>query len=186
MIGRLFKRGQHEYRVLHLLHTEPSDTQYFSLVRHDITQQHDVSRIDRHSVRLHGMLNLVVNCLSSSFDTEHLAGFHDVICLCPGTNDTYYQQCKTFCRMSVLTLGTHDLGKTVSCNEQFKLFAILLILIDHTTRTLRQAFDLNRWQSPLELLESFINSIILEAFSRLEFGTRLLGLGRIVNVDSDS
>jgi hypothetical protein len=79
VIRSLFETSQHEDRILHLLYTESSDTKYFTLVRHDISQEHDVTRIDRHSVGRHGMLNFVVNGLSSSFNTQDLACLHDVI-----------------------------------------------------------------------------------------------------------
>jgi hypothetical protein len=49
------------------------------LVRHDITQQHDVSWINTHTVRLHGMLNLVVDGPAGSFDPEDFGSLHDVI-----------------------------------------------------------------------------------------------------------
>jgi hypothetical protein len=89
VIRSLFETGQHENRILHLLYTESSDTKYFTLVRHDISQEHDVTRIDRHSVGRHGMLNLVVNGLSGSFNTQDLACFHDVIRSGLDTVDTF-------------------------------------------------------------------------------------------------
>ena len=79
MISGLFETSQHENGILHLLHTESSDTKYFTLVGHDISQQHDVTGINRHSVGRHGMLNLVINRLTSCFNTEDFARFHDVI-----------------------------------------------------------------------------------------------------------
>jgi hypothetical protein len=79
MISGLFETSQHENRILHLLYTESCNTKYFTLVRHDISQQHDVTGINRHSVGSHGMLNLVINRLTSCFDTEDFACFHDVI-----------------------------------------------------------------------------------------------------------
>jgi len=79
MISGLFETSQHENRILHLLYTESSDTQDFTLVRHDVSQQHDVTGINRHSVRRHGMLNLVINRLTSCLNTEDLTSFHNVI-----------------------------------------------------------------------------------------------------------
>ena len=90
MIRGLFETGQHEDRILHLLYTEPSDTKYFTLVRHDISKQHDVTRINRHSVRRHGMLDFVIDSLSGSFDTQDLACFHDVIRSGLDPIDTWY------------------------------------------------------------------------------------------------
>jgi len=79
MISGLFETSQHEDRILHLLYTESSDTKDFTLVRHDVSQQHDVTGINRHSVRRHGMLNLVINRLTSRFNTKDFTCFHDVI-----------------------------------------------------------------------------------------------------------
>lgn len=79
MVGGLFETGQHEDRIFHLLNTESSDTEHFTLVRHDVSQQHDVTGINRHSVGCHGMLNFVINGLTGSFNTENFACFHDVI-----------------------------------------------------------------------------------------------------------
>jgi hypothetical protein len=92
VIRCFLETGQHEYRILHLLYTESSDTQDFTLVSHDISKQHDVTRIDRHSVRRHCMLNLVINRLSCSFNTENIACFHDVIRSGLDTIDTYRSQ----------------------------------------------------------------------------------------------
>lgn len=109
VVRRLFERGQHEDRVFHLGDTEPSDAQNFSLhsssacrsrsvfkarreyenrshteretdlETHDVSQQHQVTRIDPESVRVHRVVNLVDDTLSSRFDTEDAFDFHDVI-----------------------------------------------------------------------------------------------------------
>jgi hypothetical protein len=107
MIGGLFETGQHENRILHLLYTESSDTKYFTLVRHDVSQQHDVTGINRHSVGRHGMLNLVINRLTSCFNTENFTCFHDVI---RSSLETVYT-CDLACDMGGgegRTICTHD------------------------------------------------------------------------------
>ena len=118
MIRRLFETGQHEDRILHLLNTESSDTQNFSLISHDVSQQHDVSRIDRHSVRRHGMLNFIIDRLSSSLDTKHITGLHNVI---------------RSCLDSIDTVCTHDFCQSVSGNEQSIDAAIFLVFGDDTS-----------------------------------------------------
>jgi hypothetical protein len=46
MIRRLLETRQHQHRILHLLHTEPRDTQHLALVRHDVSEQHDVPGVN--------------------------------------------------------------------------------------------------------------------------------------------
>lgn len=104
MIRGLFETGQHKHRVLHLGYTETSNAQYFALrsvgidkygnrsdprrslvgiwpylVRHDVSEKHDMSWVDTHTVRLHGMLDFVVNCPASGFDAEHFGHIHYVV-----------------------------------------------------------------------------------------------------------
>ena len=95
MIGGLFKGRQHEHAVLHLGYTKTCDAKDFalrrelepavyfveqtSLICHDISEKHNVARVYAHSVRGHGMLDLIDNGSSSRFDTQDLTHFHDVI-----------------------------------------------------------------------------------------------------------
>jgi hypothetical protein len=95
VICRLLKGRQHEYAIFHFCHTKTGDTQNFalwcelardacvvketSLIRHDISKEHDVARIDAHAMRGHGVLDFIDDCLSSRFYTQDLGHFHDVI-----------------------------------------------------------------------------------------------------------
>lgn len=97
MIGRLLEGCQHQDAVLHLRHTETSDTQDLALnlcsipisrthkakeaylVGHYIAEQHNMSRIDAHSVRTHGVLNLIDDGQPCGFDTQNLGGFDNVV-----------------------------------------------------------------------------------------------------------
>ena len=49
------------------------------LVTHNVAQQHDMSRINAHTVTRHGILDFVDNLPPSSFDTEYGLHFHDMI-----------------------------------------------------------------------------------------------------------
>lgn len=97
MIGRLLEGCQHQDAVLHLRDTETSDTQNLALdlclvpiarthtginaylIGHYIAEQHNMSGIDAHSVRAHGVLNLVNDGQSCGFDTQNLSGFDNVV-----------------------------------------------------------------------------------------------------------
>lgn len=76
MISRLLEGRQHQNAVLHLGYSEACDTQHLSLklpsvkkfipqmyeaylVGHDIAKQHDMTRIDDHVMRFHGILDLI-------------------------------------------------------------------------------------------------------------------------------
>ena len=59
------------------------------LVRHDISKQHDMSRVDTHAVTLHSVLNFVDDSAAGGFDTQHLRSFNDVIRCGVFTNDTF-------------------------------------------------------------------------------------------------
>jgi hypothetical protein len=50
-----------------------------SLVRHDISKEHDMAGINAHAVRGHGVLDLIDDGSSGRFDTQDLGHFHDVI-----------------------------------------------------------------------------------------------------------
>lgn len=50
-----------------------------SLVRHDISEKHDVSGIYAHAMCRHGMLNLINDGSSSRFNPKYLGHFRDVI-----------------------------------------------------------------------------------------------------------
>jgi len=50
-----------------------------SLVRHDISKEHDMAGIYAHAVRGHGVLDLIDDGPSGRFDTQDLGHFHDVI-----------------------------------------------------------------------------------------------------------
>lgn len=68
MVGRLLKRGEHHHTVLHLRHAESSDSQNLALyeavleedqggsqrfsylVGHDVSEKHDVPRVNAHTM----------------------------------------------------------------------------------------------------------------------------------------
>lgn len=89
VIRRLFKARKHQHRILHLLHAESCDPQDLALVGHHVTQKHHVSRIDAHPVRLHGVLDLVVDCRTRGFDAQDFCGLHDVVGLRAQTINAY-------------------------------------------------------------------------------------------------
>ena len=64
---------------MHELGRTPGHVHKTHLVGHDITKQHDVSRVDAHTVTLHGVVDLVDDRLPCSFDTKHLRDFDDVV-----------------------------------------------------------------------------------------------------------
>lgn len=98
MVGRLLEGRQHEHRVLHLGDSETSDSENLSLgavkgqhrllgvqstvtylVAHDISQQHQMTRIDSETVRSHGVINLADDASASGLDTKNLLDLHDVV-----------------------------------------------------------------------------------------------------------
>lgn len=163
MICRLLETGQHEDRVLHLLNTESSDTEHLAFIGHDISEQHDMSRINRHSVRRHGMLNLVVDGLSSGFDTEHLASLHDVIRSGLYAVDTWqYQRLLPLDRIRIArqhTICAHDLSQTVTSDEQPVDAAVLFVFRDDTSVDLRKTLDLNIGNRSLQVLQPLISPV---------------------------
>ncbi len=83
------------------------------LVAHDIPKQHDVSRVDAHTVALHGVVDLVDDRLPSRLDTEHLRYLDNVVgCrLLP-----YYAQ------------RSHNLPEAVALDEEL-LVALLAAVV---------------------------------------------------------
>ena len=57
------------------------------LVRHDISKQHDMSRIDVHIVRFHSVLDLVNDRLTGGLDTQHLSDLDDMVGRCVLSDD---------------------------------------------------------------------------------------------------
>lgn len=58
------------------------------LVGHNISQQHNMPRVDDHVVRFHGILDLVDDGSSCGFDTKHLGDLDDMIGRRMFPNDT--------------------------------------------------------------------------------------------------
>lgn len=100
VISCLFERRQHQCRIPGLLDTESSDTENFTLLTtqknrsdgkttgktestclicHSVGKDTNVTRIDVHTVRLHGRLNFGKDGASSSLDTQDFLRLHDVI-----------------------------------------------------------------------------------------------------------
>ena len=87
------------------------------LVRHDVAEQHDVPRVDAHTVALHGVVDLVDDGLPRSFDTENLGYLDDVV----GRSVLSDDACQT-CNEHLIdagerasfTLRCHDLLQTVT------------------------------------------------------------------------
>jgi hypothetical protein len=109
VISGLFERRQHQRGIPGFLNTESRDTENFTLqtiakpgqtlkkrqhteithlVRHGVGKDTDMTRIDVHTVRLHGRLNLGKDGTSSSFNTQNFMRFHDVIGSGLGSDDT--------------------------------------------------------------------------------------------------
>ena len=99
MIGRLLERGQHEYAVLHFGHAETRNTQHFALrggsarttdivnnvaylVCHNISEKHHMARVYAHTMCGHGVLNLINDGSSCSFNAQNLRHLHYVVRRC--------------------------------------------------------------------------------------------------------
>lgn len=65
-----------------------SDAQDNHLVCHDITQQHDMSRVNAHTMRAHRVLDFFVNRRSGRFNSEYLRSLDNVVGLSHKTIDT--------------------------------------------------------------------------------------------------
>lgn len=146
MVCSLFEGGQHENTVLHLGHTESSDTQHLALrtrsakqepftwkfkylVGHDISKQHNMPGINAHTVALHRELNFIDDGSSSSLNTQNLSSFDDVV----GGR-----------LFSDNSLCSHDLLETVAFDQQllFTFLAspvIVLFNINDSTMNARDA-----------------------------------------------
>ena len=109
-----------------------------NLVRHDIAQQHDVPRIDTHTVTGHGILNFVDDRSPSSFDTQDLGNLDDVVGCCVLADNTWgrgsvidHSSNMDVCLL--LTLCRHYLLKAVTFDEQLLvsfLPAMIVALFD--------------------------------------------------------
>ena len=79
VICSLLKAGQHQHGLLHLGETVPGDPQDLPPAGHQVRQQHDVPDVDAHTVRLHGVLDLVHDGLPGCLYTEGRGHFQCVI-----------------------------------------------------------------------------------------------------------
>lgn len=73
------------------------------LEAHDVSEQHQVTRIDTETVRVHGVLDLVDDGLARRLDTEHLFDLHDVVRRRLPPDDT---------------VRDHDLAQTLALDEE--------------------------------------------------------------------
>ena len=75
MVGSLLKAGQHQHRLLHLGKTVTGYPQNLPPAGHQVRQQHNVSDVDAHTVRLHGVLHLVHDGCSSRLNAQSVGDF---------------------------------------------------------------------------------------------------------------
>ena len=106
------------------------------LVAHDVTQEHDMSRIDSQSVRTHRVMNLLDDRRSRRFDTEHFFDLHDVIRRGFESDDTCESTISGVRRegKTKLTICRHDFSQTHSLDEQL-LLSIRLLLDDRSSES---------------------------------------------------
>lgn len=85
--------------------------------------------VDTETVRSHRVIDLSNNTGASSFDTENLLDLHDVVGSRLGANNTCKRKRRSMLLGSAevatkpLTIGSHDLSKTLSFDEKFLLTA---------------------------------------------------------------
>jgi hypothetical protein len=58
------------------------------LIRHHITEKHDMSRINLHVVLLHRVLNFIDDGHSGCLDTQHFGNLNDVVGGCALANNS--------------------------------------------------------------------------------------------------
>lgn len=77
MIRRLLETRQLQHAIPHLREAEARDPQHLALVRHDVSQQLHVPRVDVHVA--HDDLDLPDDDAARGLDAEHGRGFHNAV-----------------------------------------------------------------------------------------------------------
>ena len=75
VIGRLLKTGKLQYTVSHLGQPKPCYAQHFAFVRHHVSKELHVPRVNVHAA--HHEAYFIDDGLSCRFNAEHVTHFHD-------------------------------------------------------------------------------------------------------------
>lgn len=100
--------------------------------------------VDGHSMRRHGMLNLVIDRLAGSLDTENIASLHDVV----------------RSRLDAIhTICTHNFCQPIPGDKQSIDAAVFLVFRDNTSIDLGETLDLNICDESFQVLQTLVGSV---------------------------
>mmetsp|Transcript_2442 Transcript_2442/g.6526 ORF Transcript_2442/g.6526 Transcript_2442/m.6526 type:complete len:215 (-) Transcript_2442:1124-1768(-) len=181
MVNRHLKRSKHQRRRLHLHNPKPSDTKNLPAESHHVGEEHDMSRINRHPVASHRVLDLGHDGIPSCFDAQRFFHGDDVIARHFGSLDAR---------------DSHHREEIITFNQQ--IMATSSHIVDHGTTHILEAFDNHGRKQELQKLNvrpelQFVragpdrnsrSTIHLQIHGlQLEFGSRKNSLTHLVGSD---